>query len=498
MHIPTTRAMMKTFYLRLNQGESVLPGQAALLLSIFALAAYFYPSSDNSEVTTSEQDSVHLSKLLSKSALDVLDHSRRNTSGTLEDIQAYMLMSFTIFHLDGFSARGRMMTTAAIAISRDLILHRLDDVAVGKQTSIADLVDREVKRRVFWMLASSDWLASTISGPQEGMYFIHPNHINVRIPKNCDDDDLVAVLSEDRDPVVGPEPTGMSNFLERLRLAQLCREMFDILPLETSKLNEIPYENIIAFDQRIVDFISTLPVFFRLDAESRRQTKPMEAMYPNIPLLRYCITRAAYSRRCKLHQRFLLRKSTDPRYAYSRQACIESARAVISFYDGLAGDSSPVIVTAQMGIAVHFMHLALVVLVMDLCFNRGEADEALIKAEVRAGLQVFEDTKHISPLLGQFLSSLRHTLQKHKVYLNDPLAPTGKGFVSVDEGNSDTFNSSADDTMDFVQHEISGNGLDIALDPSFDEFWQTAMQSEPNLDLEAWDNLFSALDTRPL
>ena len=160
LHIPTVRSLMQTFYLRLSRSEAILPGQAALLLSIYALAAFFYPPSDNSEVATSEHASVHLSKVLSKCALDVLDHSRRNTSGTLEDVQAYILMSYVIFHLDGFSARGRLLSVAAASIARDLRLHRLDadtEFPAEKETSVRVLIDREVKRRVFWYIASRDW-----------------------------------------------------------------------------------------------------------------------------------------------------------------------------------------------------------------------------------------------------------------------------------------------------------------------------------------------------
>ena len=329
------------------------------------------------------------------------------------------------------------------------------------------------------------------------MYFIHPDRINVSLPKDCTDDDLV--LGEGDESIRGPQPTAMNYFLERVRLAHLCREMIDTVPLETSKLMEMPYERIIALDNKLLGFISSLPFFFRLDAESREQTKPLEAMYPNVPLLRYCITRAAHSRRRKLHQRFLLRQSSDPRYAYSRQACLESARLVIQFFD-LSEHGSPQIVTARMGIAVHFMHLALIVLVMDLCFNRDEADEAEIKAEVKAALNMFEDTRHVSPLLGRFLSSLYHILQKHNVYLADPLTPAMNRVARFGhETNSDAHNAPDDDQMQSTQLGLNVLDPEVAFhNISFEEFWQSAIQSEPNLDLSAWDNLFSTLDSRPL
>ena len=160
LHIPTVRSQMKTSYLRLSQNESLEPGRAALLLSIFALSAFFYPPSENSDIATNEQESVSLSKALSICALDVLDYSRRNTSGTLEDIQAYILMAYITFHLDGFSARGRLLSSTAVAMVRELRLHCLDssrNLAAEKNVKVRDMIDREVKRRVFWCIAMKDW-----------------------------------------------------------------------------------------------------------------------------------------------------------------------------------------------------------------------------------------------------------------------------------------------------------------------------------------------------
>jgi hypothetical protein len=320
--------------------------------------------------------------------------------------------------------------------------------------------------------------------------------MNVKLPRDCDDDDLVL---GDTEPIRVPRPTSMTYFLERLRLAHLCRELNDTIPLETSKLMQLPYEQIITMDQKLVGFISSLPFFFRLDPESRKQTEPLEAIYHNIPLLRYLITRTAHSRRCKLHQRFLLRQSLDPRYAYSRRACLESARAVIQYYDGLSSNVCPSIVIAGMGILIYFMHLALVVLVMDLCFNRAEADEAEIKMEVKAALQMFEDTRHVSPLLGRFLSSLHQVLRKHNVYLSDPFTSmTDQGDSFVNAIKSDALNPPENDQIKPAQPGLDIYGPGTALDISFDDFWQSTIQGEANLDFDAWDNLFSALDTRPL
>ena len=143
--------------------------------------------------------------------------------------------------------------------------------------------------------------------------------------------------------------------------------------------------------------------------------------------------------------------------------------------------------------AVHFTHLALVVMVMDLCFNQDEADEAKIKAEVKAALQMFEDSRKASPLLGRFLSSLSDVLRKHKVHLSNPST------LATNEIMLDAFNNpSDDDQMQSTQIGMEMQDPGVPLDTFFDDFWQIAMGGEPNPDSLIWDNLFSALDSRPL
>lgn len=160
LHLPTIRRLIRTVYSRIHERDEVLPGQAALLLSIFALAAYFFQPSHDSKVATTKADAIRISKFLSSAALDVLDHSRRNTSGTLEDVQAYIHMSYVAYHLDGFSAKGRLLCTSAAAIARELRMHRLDDEessTADRETSVHSLVDRETRRRVFWHIVATDW-----------------------------------------------------------------------------------------------------------------------------------------------------------------------------------------------------------------------------------------------------------------------------------------------------------------------------------------------------
>ncbi|KAE9363025.1 hypothetical protein N431DRAFT_489964 [Stipitochalara longipes BDJ] len=502
LHLPTIRSLIKTFYLSINQNESVLPGQAALLVSIFAIGAYFYQPADGSEVATTSQDANHLYKILSRGALDILDYSRRNTSGTLEDVQASILMSFVAYHLDGFSAGGRGLLTTAAAIAKGLRFHRLDaDNESSDETSARLLIDREVKRRVFWHIATTDWLLSNVSGPYEGTYFINPNHVNVKPPKDCNDDDLVSGIEDE--PGHTHHPTDMTFFLARLQLAHLCREITDTVPISTTLLLQLPYIQILSLDTKLQSFLSTLPFFLKLDASSRAASKSLETVYPKLAVLRYCINTEAWSTRCKLHQRFLHRQSIDPQYAYSRRACLDSARAAVAAYADLRAQETQAL-TERMGMAVHFTHMALVVMVMDLCFNREEPDGAEIKIELKKALQLFAKARNASPLLIKFLASLEEVLRKHGIQLGDAstssLVNDENDTAGLENGIvSDAFNgSTGGEQLQFLHTQLESQDSDMAFNAPFDEFWMLAMQGESTADSIAWDNLFSALDSRLL
>ncbi|KAI0532034.1 fungal-specific transcription factor domain-containing protein [Xylaria digitata] len=498
LNLPAIQSLMKSFYTRISQNESVLPGQAALLLSLFALSAFFYQPTGSTERADIGNDTTRFSKYWSGSALDVLEYSRRNTSGTLEDVQALILMSYVTYHLDGFSARHRHLLALAVSTARDLGLHRLDandSVPRSHDVSLRVLIDHEVKRRVYWHLIASDWTQSTMSGPQEGTYFIHPNHIQVNLPKDYNDDDDPP--GDARAEITGPRPTGLTFLLARIRLAHLSREYTDTIPLETSKLMRVPYERIISLDQKLREFFLELPYFFRLDKESRQKSTHLEAVYTKVPMMRYCILAAAHTRRCRLHQKFLIRMSSDPRYDYSRQACLESARVVIQLYEEPKSEGdSPSMETARMAMAVHYTHIALAIQVMDLCFNKNEADHGERKKEVLTMLQMLEGSRAISPLLNRSLDSVIEVLRKHEVYFpGEALADHDpQGTAQVHEGNPYPIESVQ---ADFPQRDMEIGQSEFTGTPSINEFWQSANEFEMEFDSATWDSLFSTLDSRP-
>ncbi len=355
---------------------------------------------------------------------------------------------------------------------------------------------------VFESLLTSDRILSFTGGPQEGTYFIQPKHMNVRFPRNIDDDDLNCVDVDFDRPL--EEPTSMSYSLQRIHLANICRSVVDFMPTAVSDLKHIDYKDVIFLDSRFEHFLLRLPVFLRLDEESRQKSLEIDQKFPQVEVQRYLLGLAIHNRRCKLHRPFLLQCSHEPRYIYSRKICLESARAIFQVRRFLEnGSSSFASAHLRLCAVVHYVFMATVVLVMDLCFNRIEEEEEQRKDEVINACRILEEAKGQSAIAGRLLESLMAILRKHKIRLRNP-SP-----VREANGRGSTTAPATEYSSHFEpappSHEpIDGDNAPMMMqekqlldidDSPLREIWQDYAELGPHSDVIDWDRLFSDLDS---
>ena len=69
------------------------------------------------------------------------------------------MLFFLMYNTEGPSARARLLGYSAIALARDLSMHKTDLHPVPQGTSLSKdvFIETEIKRRLWWYLASSDW-----------------------------------------------------------------------------------------------------------------------------------------------------------------------------------------------------------------------------------------------------------------------------------------------------------------------------------------------------
>lgn len=210
-------------------------------------------------------------------------------------------------------------------------------------------------------------------------------------------------------------------------------------------------------------------------------------------LQRYTVNLALHARRCKFHLPLLLRASYEPRYSFSRKACLESARAVMQLKLDLTEEHGSLwISSSKLGGFLHLFFYATVVLVMDLCVNRAAGDYDARKEEIREALQTLEQAKQQSVAASMFLDSLVAALRKHSIRL--------QMHHHDDDNNNDRTGDNMANSGEILTNAVNNATVTTDLDDQnwegidFDALWQSYVESGLDTDPHSWDPLITDLE----
>jgi hypothetical protein len=155
IHGPTTRTLVAELYTQLSCGEQIRPQVAALVLCISAIGAYFWqPGAENHSRFASAESAAKASAAWRQLAFDILRNSRGSNCVTLEEVQAWTLLTFISYSVDGCSYRFRFLHNCTLTNARELLLHLVDSPRAERDEGS---VSRELKRRLWWHIAATDW-----------------------------------------------------------------------------------------------------------------------------------------------------------------------------------------------------------------------------------------------------------------------------------------------------------------------------------------------------
>lgn len=460
------------------------PPCIALLLSIFASASHFWAPNQLS-IFESTENATFMSSVWTKAALDILEHSRRTTSSSIEDIQATIVVSSLIFNAHWFSAMTRSLHSIVVMMARDLFLHKTD-AQRGKREDVSEerMVEYEIKRRIWWYITSTDWyvpahhcdvakenrLLAFSPGPQQGTYSIQPGHMVVKYPQTTGHTESMH--------------SSISYLLQRIRLAEICRDTVDSLPRFLDDTEGVKYSHIIALETQFENLVNNLPIFFRLGHESDNSYSRHATTEC------YLIHLGIYTRRIKLHQPFLVRGFTEPKYAYSRDACLRSARTVLEVYRMLEEKKgSLACIPARLGTVVHHVFMGAVVLVMDLCFNKDKDREEQRQAEVMQACRMLDELRLDNAMAAKFLNPLMEILQKHNPSVISPTSPTGAQQTSMAAESNPNEHVIVDDL------ETAGPQPTQAHDMDFDTMMRNYVDLGQDVGIPVWEDLFADFDS---
>jgi hypothetical protein len=285
-------------------------------------------------------------------------------------------------------------------------------------------------------------MAARYGGPSEGVYQTHPLHMMVNKPRNIDDAELVEGESDFEEPTT--QSTSMSYFLQRLRLAEICRSIVDHNLISTTGLGRPNYyTHIMAMDFELNQFISQMPQFFQLDSyEPFSNLSRANSVY----IQAYMLNSHIHTQRCKLHLAYLTSGPSDnPAHAASRHTCLQSARHIIRAEQQLLGSGhSFVRIRLRLAAILYSVFMASIVLLMDACVNRPHSvqDEGL-DGDAAEALAILDDIRGHSLAAAKLLESLlqivaRYRAQQQKVSEKRCTSPqdTRCNSASVYSGNT--------------------------------------------------------------
>lgn len=236
----------------------------------------------------------------------------------------------------------------------------------------------------------------------------------VNKPRDIADDDLVNGRSEIDQ--TSAQPTIMSYFLQRLRLAEICRVSADRSSLQSDDSEPARLSNIIYVDAELKRLITSLPSHFQLHHEGDSGLHPREDSM--IKVQRYFINSLIHTQRCKLHLPFLRRGVAEAEYIYSRHACLEAARLIVQTELQLEQELIPFALTRfKHSAAFYGLFMANIVFLQDTCWTADvqQHPPKLYGDEATQAMRILEQARCHSPIAAKFLDGLKHIVQNEGI-----------------------------------------------------------------------------------
>lgn len=509
VHGPSLCRLVAGVFEHLQLGFTSIPkGILILLLAIFAAVTHSWTTYDDrlnmfSDCKEANTQSVFWIKL----AFDVLGGVQKKSDISLECIQGLIILNGTIHNIEGISPRASATLSRAIAMSRELGLHRLDYNQHDSTSSFVPVftgVKAEVGRRVWWHLVATDWYAfffnlvcfpsvfinsrcrmmACFSGPQKGTYSINPHHMAVRKPLNLNDEDMT---DEHLIPQAIERPTSMSYFLQRIRLSEAIRSFNDRAPLIGFDPYAVGYDHVLEMDVMIQSFLQDVPPFFFGDSRAPDQFLSMEFEQSRSYIFqRHVLILLVHGLRCRLHLPYLARGTLEPTFTPSLEAALESARLIIDAekllrneaYDFTRG-------RFRLGAVAYGYFLALAVLVLNLSHgaNRDENEQASKRKEIESAWSILEEAEAQSTLINGAVEMLKLVMNRHNVVL----------FVNSGTGPQPSENETPELGRIIRSEEGDLSSLKVSNAFNSEQHFE-GLESGMNVNDGSWENLLGIID----
>lgn len=232
----------------------------------------------------------------------------------------------------------------------------------------------------------------------------------VKRPLNVNDADLTDHRPNIDLPI--SQPTEMSYFLQRIRLAEISLSVVDQsrdnIALSSSGIPK-SHEQVVSMDTMLDTMINNIPSFLVLD----NYKHPVNAKKGGDVVQAYLLSSIIQTQRCKLHIGYLgYKPSYDPAYVYSRDTCLKAARQIVRAELQLERTEHVFSrVRLRLSGILHAVFMAGIVLLVDACINGTCSGQTnLCGGEAAEALRIIGEARSHSVAAANLHASLTHLL----------------------------------------------------------------------------------------
>ncbi|ORY84693.1 hypothetical protein BCR35DRAFT_324757 [Leucosporidium creatinivorum] len=305
-----------------GRGEGVNQAWMAFYYAVLCAGVQHMSRSAAALCGLSEDDLRTLPKQYFDASVDSLYRADFLAKHSVLAVQAIVVLVVTCQSL-GPSDLVATLLSIGIRTAQHLNLHRLGDDASWQakrarmgidpfsEEGIKGLIDREVRKRIWCALTTEDWYSVIY----RRSYAIVPSHVTTPLPTNLHDSDLSRGSYLARP---SGEATVVSKLLLSLQIASCIRRLFDGI----TEAGKHSYEGLMRIDKEVRELMKGVPAYLREGADLSHLPAYVEWQRFNwIFQIHHTIL--------VIHRPFLGRAFKDPRYAYSRTAASDAARAIL-------------------------------------------------------------------------------------------------------------------------------------------------------------------------
>lgn len=189
----------------------------------------------------------------------------------------------------------------------------------------------EMRRRMWANIKQLDCLTSYQVGLPS---MLQDRHTDCLPPRNIFDEEISAESTELPPSRPETEMTPILYQIVKVRLMSVFDEIFD----ETSlvELHNRNYDRVAALDRRLSEAIAAIPPGLRL-------ASPQDSLmvHPNVLIRQYNIELLGQKARCILHRQHMTKSFQDPKFDYSRKACLGAAMALLKYQMDILAEVQP-------------------------------------------------------------------------------------------------------------------------------------------------------------